>query len=138
MPGQPECLAGFGQSEAREIAQLDQFRANGIVSLEIFERLIERQDIDVRRLVGDQTEIDLRPPPIPAALEASLPASAIDHNPAHGLGRGGEEVPAAIPMLDLFGIDQSNVGLMHECSRLERLAWFFLRQPSHRQLRSSS
>src|SRR5262249_53809741 len=70
------------------------------------------------------------------ALETSLIAGAVEDNPAHGLGRGGEEVAAAVPVPRLLDIDQPNIGFMDQGRGLERLAGLLVRpfrpgQPTH-------
>ncbi len=42
-------------------------------------------------------------------LEPSLAANSFNQNPPHRLGRGGEEVPPAVPMLGLLDVDEPDV-----------------------------
>src|SRR5262245_46321582 len=58
----------------------------------------------------------------PAPLLAVLVAGVVDEDAAHGLGRGGEEVPATVPAPGLVGVHQAQVGLVHQGGGLERLA----------------
>src|SRR5262249_24232680 len=51
----------------------------------------------------------------------------------HGLGGGGEEVAAAIPVLGLLRVHQTQVGLMNQRRRLQRLPGLLLGQPLRRQ-----
>jgi hypothetical protein len=46
----------------------------------------------------------------------------LDEDAAHGLGRRGEEVAAAVPPLGVVRTYQAEVGLMHQRRGLERLA----------------
>ena len=66
-----------------------------------------------------------RPPP---ALTAGLAAGVLDEDAAHGLGRGGEEVAAAVPAR-VVRPDEPEVGLVDQGRGLERLARLLLRQP---------
>jgi hypothetical protein len=132
-PGEPKGKCGFALPKAREEAELYKARADMIVTLKLYQSLVEREQIDVGSLVGDLAKIDLHPLATPPALEPSLVAGAVKDDPAHGLGRGGKEMPAAVPMLNLACIHQANVRVMDERSGLERLAWFLLSQLSRRQ-----
>ena len=67
--------------------------------------------------------------PVAAVLRASLAAGAVDQDPPHGLGRGGEEVAAAVPVPgSLSASDQPEVRLVDQGRGLERLAGLLLRQ----------
>src|SRR5439155_3487169 len=57
-----------------------------------------------------------------------------DEDPPHGLGGGGEEVPAAVPVWGLLDIDQADVGFVDQGGGLQRLAWPFVRHLFGRQL----
>src|SRR5262245_26605065 len=74
------------------------------------------------------------PLPPAAPLEGFLATSIFNQDSAHGLGRGSEEVAAAVPALDLVHVYEAKVGFMDQCRRLERLARFFLSQLRRRQL----
>ena len=58
-----------------------------------------------------------------------LLAGALDEDAAHGLGRGGEEVPPAVPVLGQVAADQPEVGLVDQGGRLERLARVLAPEP---------
>ncbi len=62
-------------------------------------------------------------------FEPSLSAGTLHQDPAHGLGRCGEEVAAMVPVLVLVVPDQPQIGLVNQGSRLKRLAGTFLGQP---------
>src|SRR5262249_48110865 len=55
------------------------------------------------------------------AFRAPLAPGVVDEDAAHGLGGGGEEVAAAVPVLGLLAADQSEVGIVDEGGRLEGL-----------------
>jgi hypothetical protein len=50
-----------------------------------------------------------------------LAARVLDEDAAHGLGRGCEEVIAAVPVRFLVAADQAQVSLMDQRSGIERL-----------------
>ena len=54
-------------------------------------------------------------------------------NASHGLGRGGKEMAATVPLLGLLDIDQPEVGLVDQGGRLQRLAGRLLGQLPRRQ-----
>src|SRR6266567_3385065 len=64
---------------------------------------------------------------VPARLETSLVASFFDENSPHRLGRSREEMAPAVPLLNLVGIDQAEIGFMHQGGGLEGLPGFFPR-----------
>src|SRR5262249_21210357 len=70
-----------------------------------------------------------------AVFDALIMARALHENPAHGLGRRGEEMAAAIPAPFLLLSRHAQVGFVHERRRLERLVPLALaRQTGSRQL----
>src|SRR4051794_7275756 len=64
---------------------------------------------------------------------AALAAGVLDQDAPHGLGRGGEEVAAAVPAGVLVS-DESEVGLVDQGGRLERLAGLLVGQLLDRKL----
>ena len=60
--------------------------------------------------------------------------SAFDQDPPHGLGSGGKEVPAAVPMLHAVDVNEPKVGLMNQRGGFERLAGLLLGQLLRGQL----
>jgi hypothetical protein len=60
-------------------------------------------------------------------------AGALDEDAAHGLSGGGEEVPAAVPLLGLVRIREAHMGLVDQGCGLKRLARLPLGQPPRRQ-----
>ena len=65
---------------------------------------------------------------------AAFAAGVFDQNSPHRLGSGGEKVTAAVPVLNLFDIDQAQIGFVHECRRLKRLTGVFVVQTVSREL----
>ena len=58
----------------------------------------------------------------------------VDQDAAHGLGGGGEEVPAPIPVLGLLPAHQPQVRLVHQRGRLQGLTGLFVGQFLDREL----
>ena len=90
--------------------------------------------VDVQHLVetfgsggGKLVEVQARATAAP--FLALLATGVIDEDAAHGLGRGGEEVAAAVPVLHAVHIHQPHEGLMNQGRGLQRLARFFRGQP---------
>ena len=83
---------------------------------------------------GELGLVEIDPPPAAAALLPALAAGALDQDAAHGLGRGGEEVAAAVPVPGLLGVDQPEVRLVDQGGGLERLAGLLLGQLAGRPI----
>src|SRR5262249_54985278 len=108
-PGKPQGFGGLSLPEAREEPELHKVRADGVLALELLQRLIERKHVDIGSFAGNLAEVDLDPLTAAAAFETPLVAGAVEDNPAHGLGRGGEEVTAAVPLRRLLDIHEAKV-----------------------------
>jgi len=52
------------------------------------------------------------------AFAGQFAASVLDQYPPHRFSGRAKEVPAAIPVLSLFHINEPDIGVMHECRRL--------------------
>src|SRR5207249_1845045 len=108
--------------------ELHQRGGLGVVPLQLVQRLVDRQQL-VHAVVGDQEALVQLPPPRPAAaLDPVLASCPLDQDAAHGLGGGGEEVPATVPVLDLVHVHQPQVGFVHQGGGLKRLAGRLLGQ----------
>ena len=58
-------------------------------------------------------------------LRPSSPASVLDQDAAHGLGRSGEEVAAPVPVLPAPVPDQAHIRFVDQCRGLQCLPWLF-------------
>src|SRR5690606_27671279 len=88
-------LGHLAEFETAEIAQFDDLAPARADRVERVQAFMQRQHLLVLRLAGDplaQGDFDQAA----AALGGTAPARLVDDDPAHGLGRGGEEVPAAV------------------------------------------
>src|SRR5205823_6102090 len=59
---------------------------------------------------------------VAAVLLPALAAGGVHEDAAHGLGGGGEEVPAALPAVLVGGADQAEVGFVDQGGGLEGVA----------------
>jgi hypothetical protein len=66
---------------------------------------------------------------VAAVFAALLPPGPFYKDAAHGFGGGGEEVAAAVPAPRLLDVHQSQVRLVDQRGRLQRLARFLLGKP---------
>ena len=62
-----------------------------------------------------------------------FPPRPFNKNSPHRLGRGGKEVPAAIPVLCFVAIYKAKIGFMYQRCSLQRLARFLVRKPRRRK-----
>jgi hypothetical protein len=110
--------------QSGEMSQLDHASRDCIFLRELFQGFIEREKFLVvvrSRLIGQFN------PLAAAAMPLSLlPSSIIDQNSAHRFGSRGEEV-AAIDELTLPS-QETDICLMNQGGRLERVAWSFMGQ----------
>ena len=67
-------------------------------------------------------------------LEARFAASVLDHDAAHRLGSGGEEVSAVVPRLGRVVAGETQVRFVYQGGRVERLAGFLAGELPRRQL----
>ena len=132
---QAEAPCRLRQRQAGEDAQLDQAGDQRFLACESGQRRIDGQQVAASLIDGQLSLQQVVPLPAPAVLLGLFASGLIDENAAHGLGGGGEEVAAAVPVLRRFGAHQAQVGLVDQGGGLEGLAGRFLghlpgRQPA--------
>jgi hypothetical protein len=71
---------------------------------------------------------------VAAVFEAALAPGVLDENAAHGLGRGGKEGAAAVPVRRRPIVDQAQIRFMYQGGGLKRLAGALLGQSLSGQL----
>ena len=126
----PRASAASLDGQAGEVAELDQLgrardrprRAGQSASSRASRSRPESLGTASRR------PVELDPLPVAAVLQASLAAGLVDQDAAHRLGRGGEEVAPAVPVLGLVHVDQPEIRLVDQGRGLERLAGLLLGQ----------
>src|SRR6266545_269591 len=124
---------GLGVAEPREVTELDEFGSVGVGQGQFVEGLVQRrQQLQSFRRI-QSVFVEFQPDAAAAVLQAPLPPSRLDEDTAHGLGRGREEVPAAVPVLGLLHVNQTQVGLVDEGSGLQGLAGRLLGEFRRRQ-----
>jgi hypothetical protein len=111
---------------ASEITQFNDARGQGIFNGETGKRLVERKKkvVRIRRWRIDQFQA------LPTATVSAppLPSSCFYEDSSHRLRGGREEMAPAIPMHVSLIAHQTQIGLMDQRGRLERLAGLFVRQ----------
>ncbi len=114
--------------QAREVAELDQISFHPVLARELCEGFVQRDEICRGRLASQVCIVEVESLPTTAMLEALLVTCPFDENAAHGLGRGGEEMGATVPIV-VFCADKPDVRFVNKSGRLERLAGRFVRKP---------
>ena len=120
--GDAKCRRGFVERQSGEEPELDQFGPSGIDKREPAERGVEVDQVVGRGVVIDKA-FEVKPLAfrLTTTLDPLAVASAVDENPPHRLGGGGEEVAPTVPRLDRVRTDQPHIRLMNQGSGLERL-----------------
>ena len=78
--------------------------------------------------------VEVHATPVAPVLRALLAAGAVDQDPPHRLGRGGEEVAPAVPACSAARVHQPQVGLVDQGRGLEGLPGLLAGQPLGGQL----
>src|SRR5207237_6131240 len=118
----------LGNAQPREVAELDQVGRLGIGGGQSHEGGVDVQHIVDAFGSGGGELVEVQANAIATPFLALLATSIIDQDAAHGLGRGGKEVAAAVPVLGFVRVHQPEVGLVDQGRGLERLAGYFLGQ----------
>ena len=130
----PIDLGGVFDRQSGEVAQLNQLGGLGILGGQAGQGFVDVEKLVRRRGEADVGGVEGHTTTPAAAFVGLLAAGLIDENAAHRLGRGGEEVTAAVPGRLVPLADQAQVGLVNEGGGLERLPRLFLRQLLRGQL----
>jgi len=128
--GEAEGVGRLPTSHLGKVPEFDHGRHLRLLGLQPAKGLIQGEDIIGPAVVaegGDVVEVD--PRAAPAVAGSALSAGVFDQDAAHGLGRGGEEVAAPVPILCLLSPDQSDVRLVDQCCSLQSLPGRLGRQP---------
>ena len=132
----PRAAAASGMVSPAKNRSLTSSALAGSVLGEPGQGVVEGEQVERSAVAGHQAaRIELDPLEVAAVLEPALAASPFDQDAAHGLGRGGEEVAAAIPGRWRLSVrHQAQVRLVDQGRGLKRLSRLFLSQPLGRQL----
>src|SRR5262249_49302242 len=87
------------QRQPGEVVELDKIGRGRIGGGQLVERLVDGEPVRAGGGGGREVVGQLDPDGVAPALEAGLAAGGLDEDAAHGLGRGREEVPAAVELL---------------------------------------
>jgi len=112
---------------------MNQFDCLRVDEFQAVERRIESDKIFMN-LRGGGGLMQFLPLKSSPPLQSPFSSGVLDQDPAHGLGRGGEEVSTPVKLLRMLARrpvgsgNEPEKGLMNECRRLQRLPGVFLRQ----------
>jgi hypothetical protein len=123
-----EHLRGLGDRQASEVAELDQLSRSSVDVRQLPERLVEVEQV-VGVVVGllgcNVVEFAGRAGSAPTVLDPTFATGVLDQDPPHRLGRGGEEVAAAVPRLARLRPDNAQVSFVNKRRGLESLPCTF-------------
>ena len=133
-------LGRLRQGEAGEVAEGDKSCPAGGRDFEAVEGFVQGKHVGRVRRGADGWLVVVEGVllKLPAVAQPALATGLLDEDAAHGLGGGGEEVPATAPARWLIAPDQTEVGLVDQSGRLKRLAGLLLSQLRAASSRSSS
>jgi hypothetical protein len=114
--------------QASEVAEFDQLRHLRFCRILPGQRLIQGEQVVGRLGCGDQARIQLLTAEAAAVFAAAFVAGVLDKDATHGLGGGGKEVAAAVPLGCLVPANQAHIGLMHKRRGVEGLPRLLLRE----------
>src|SRR5262249_28827518 len=92
---QSQRLRGLLQAQDGEATQLDELGGRRILLVQTSQRLVQGDQLFVIGVERDGNLFQVDALAISAPFESLLVTSPVDQNPAHGLGGGGKEMPAA-------------------------------------------
>ena len=120
--GDAQGAGRFVHGHAGEQAKLDDLGRRRIVLGEATERIIQGDDL-VRSRAGQPIPFRQLDPLPPSSVDlGSFSARAVDQDAPHGLGRGSKEVAAAVPVLGLVHVHQTEIRFVDQGCGLEGLA----------------
>src|SRR5262249_2318666 len=107
--------------QSGEIAQFHELRLKRIVFRQAMQRRVQCQEVEVWR--GCDQAVGVRASTLPAAavLATLLAAGVVNQDAAHGLGGGGKEMPAVVPVRVAAAAQETQVGLVNQRRGLECL-----------------
>jgi len=123
--GDAERFGRFIVGHADEVTQLHQFRFDLVLDGELVKGVTECEELVV---IGWRSQVQLfniQALLAAAVTDGAFAAGAVNENAAHRLGRGGEKVSPAIPLI--FVADETQPGFVDEGGGLKRLARRFVR-----------
>src|SRR5687768_15530886 len=108
---------GFGgllDRQTGEVAELDELGLFGVFFGELGQGVVEGDQVVGRGGEGEAGLVEVDAAEAAAAFGSGAAAGLLDEDSAHGLGGGGEEMPAAVPVLDARRVDEADVGFVDE------------------------
>ena len=122
-----KATGGVLHGQSSEEPQLHQARLDWVLHRQLGECLVQCEHVLRRRLGRGVDGVERISPPPATVLQPLLAPRVLDEDAPHGLGRGGEEMPTAVPIArGLTG--QTQVCFVDQRSGAECLARLLLRQ----------
>src|SRR6516225_10827346 len=118
---QAEDFRRLVRRQPAEVAQQHDLRLQRVLFFQLFQGLVDRQDVLGRRLEDGTGLVQLLAVPPAAPYRAGLAPRLLDEDVAHGAGGGEEEVLPGLPA-DVALVGQAQVGLVDQRRRLQGLA----------------
>ena len=106
-------IGGFLQGETGKIAQLDQFCFFAVLAGQLRDCFVQGQDVILEAPSEGTHDRGRSRRSVPAVLGPPLAAGIVDQDAPHGFGRGGKEMPAAVPVLAFFAAHKPQIDLVH-------------------------
>ncbi len=124
----------FFDSHSDKDPKFDEFGRSWISQGEFGQSVVEVQQLVIERNFKPVAVAEIEALQLPTPTQALFTASALDENPPHRLSRGSKEMAAAVPVLNLLPVDQTQVGIVYKGRGLESLARLLMSELLRRQL----
>ena len=132
--GNTKGSGGFFIRQAGEVAPFNQLGGQSVGPGQAIQRFAQGDQLIGRPRRSQIETIQVMPLQRAAVAKTLFATGALDEDAPHGLGCGGEEVSAAVSLLDLLRVHEAQVRLVDQGGGLQRLARFLLGQLRRRQL----
>jgi hypothetical protein len=114
----------FGARKACEDTETHEFGPSGVLASQRLQSFVDRQQVVAGRIVHHGIEVNPDTTPTFAPLLAAAIASPVHQDPAHGLGRRGEEVGSPVPRFTWLVTDQPQLRFVDQACGFKRLPGF--------------
>ena len=84
---------------AAEVSQGNESRLDGVLLFQFLQSFVQRDQFLGSHAGWQASDFDINPLQLAAVLDSLLSTGVFHQDAAHGLGRGGEEVAATVPVL---------------------------------------
>ena len=135
-PRDGQYLRHFLFGHAREVAELDNLSLTSVDEGQLSKRLFQEQNLAVALLPSADVFVERQPDRRARPFGGLALARVIDQDAPHHLRRQAEEVRPILPV-DAILAGESDVGLVDERGRLQRVVWPFAAQMALARRRNS-